>query len=84
VAAASDSFRELLSAGMQLWKSRIVELLAAGQADGDVRQDRKAEDLADAVLSLIQGSLVIALSTRDKHTLAAVGATIKSVVETSA
>ena len=84
VAAASDSFRELLSAGMQLWKSRIVELLAAGQADGDVRQDRTAEDLADAVLSLIQGSLVIALSTRDKHTLAAVGATIKSVVEPSA
>jgi len=84
VAAASDSFRELLSAGMQLWKSRIVELLAAGQRDGDVRQDRTAEDLADAVLSLIQGSLVIALSTRDKHTLAAVGATIKSVVEPSA
>jgi len=84
VAAASDSFRELLSAGMQLWKSRIVELLAAGQTDGDVRQDRTAEDLADAVLSLIQGSLVIALSTRDKHTLAAVGATIKSVVEPSA
>jgi TetR/AcrR family transcriptional repressor of nem operon len=84
VAAASDSFRELLSAGMKLWKSRIVELLAAGQADGDVRQDRTAEDLADAVLSLIQGSLVIALSTRDKHTLAAVGATIKSVVEPSA
>jgi TetR/AcrR family transcriptional repressor of nem operon len=83
VAAASDSFRELLRAGMQLWKSRIVELLAAGQADGDVRQDRTAEDLADAVLSLIQGSLVIALSTRDKHTLAAVGATIKSVVEPS-
>jgi TetR/AcrR family transcriptional repressor of nem operon len=84
VAAASDSFRELLSAGMQLWKSRIVELLAAGQTAGDVRQDRTAEDLADAVLSLIQGSLVIALSTRDKHTLAAVGATIKSVVELSA
>jgi TetR/AcrR family transcriptional repressor of nem operon len=84
VAAASDSFREQLGTQMQLWKSGIVELLAAGQVAGDVRQDRSAEELADAVLSLIQGSLVIALSTRDKHTLASVGATIKSVVEPSA
>jgi TetR/AcrR family transcriptional repressor of nem operon len=84
VAAASDSFREQLGTQMQQWKASIVELLAAGQADGDVRQDRTAEDLADAVLSLIQGSLVIALSTRDKHTLATVGTTIKSVVEPSA
>jgi TetR/AcrR family transcriptional repressor of nem operon len=45
------------------------------------QQDRSAEDLADAVLSLIQGSLVIALSTRDKHPLATVATTIKSVVE---
>ena len=69
---------------MQLWKSNIVELLAAGQVDGDVRQDRTADELADAVLSLIQGSLVIALSTRDKRTLATVGTTIKMVVEPSA
>jgi hypothetical protein len=33
------------------------------------------------VLSLIQGSLVIALSTRDKRTLATVAATIKLIVE---
>jgi len=83
VAAASETFREQLDSQMLAWKGNIVDLLAAGQADGDVRQDRTAEDLADAVLSLIQGSLVIALSTRDKHTLAAVATTIKSVVEPS-
>lgn len=81
VAAGSEVFRGQLDAQMQRWKSGIVELLAAGQAAGDVRQDRTAEDLADAVLSLIQGSLVIALSTRDKHTLTTVATTIKSVVE---
>ena len=81
VAAASDVFRAQLDTQMQRWKASIVELLAAGQADGDVRQDRTAEDLADAVLSLIQGSLVIALSTRDKYTLATVATTIKSVIQ---
>jgi TetR/AcrR family transcriptional repressor of nem operon len=84
VAAASESFREQLDSQMRAWKGSIVELLAAGQAGGDVRQDRPAEELADAVLSLIQGSLVIALSTRDKHSLATVGATIKSVIEPTA
>jgi TetR/AcrR family transcriptional repressor of nem operon len=84
MAAASELFREQLGAQMQEWKVGIVELLAAGQDNGDVRQDRTAEDLADAVLSLIQGSLVIALSTRDKHTLATVAKTIKLVVEPNA
>lgn len=83
VAAASDLFREQLDTEMREWKGSIVELLVAGQANGDVRQDRTAEDLADAVLSLIQGSLVIALSTRDKHTLATVATTMKIVLEPS-
>ncbi|EHB56197.1 transcriptional regulator, TetR family [Mycolicibacterium rhodesiae JS60] len=81
VAAGSETFREQLDAQMQSWKASIVELLAAGQAAGDVRGDRSAEDLADAVLSLIQGSLVITLSTRDKHTLTTVATTIKNIVE---
>jgi TetR/AcrR family transcriptional repressor of nem operon len=84
VSAGSEVFRTQLDSQMQSWKGRIVELLAAGQADGDVRQDRTAEDLADAVLSLIQGSLVIVLSTRDKHTLATVATTLKIVVEPDA
>jgi TetR/AcrR family transcriptional repressor of nem operon len=84
VAAASEPFREQLDGQLRAWKAGIVELLSAGQSDGDVRQDRTAEDLADAVLSLIQGSLLIALSTRDKHALATVGQTIKIVVEPNA
>lgn len=83
VAAASEPFREQLDSQMRVWKGNIVELLVAGQADGDVRQDRDAQDLADAVLSLIQGSLVIALSTRDKKILTTVGTTINSLVEPS-
>jgi TetR/AcrR family transcriptional regulator, transcriptional repressor for nem operon len=81
VAADSDLFREQLGSQIQDWKGGIVELLATGQTNGDVRHDRTAEDLADAVLSLIQGSFVVVLSTRDKHTLAAVATSIKLVIE---
>ena len=81
VAAASDPFRAQLREQIQAWKQDIVELLQQGQANGDVRRDRTAEDLADAVLSLIQGAFVLALSTRDKRTLAAVGTTIAMLIE---
>jgi TetR/AcrR family transcriptional regulator, transcriptional repressor for nem operon len=81
VAATSDLFRTQLRDQMKAWKRALVELLQQGQASGDVRRDRTAEDLADAVLSLIQGAFVLALSTRDKHTLTAVGTTIAVLIE---
>ncbi|KAA0110578.1 TetR/AcrR family transcriptional regulator [Mycolicibacterium sp. P1-5] len=81
VAAASDVFRPQLAGQIEGWKTRVSALLASGQERGDVRRDRPAEDLADVVLALIQGSFVLTLSTRDEHTLATVCATIKEVIE---
>ena len=81
VSATSDLFRQQLRAQIQSWKARITEFLRQGQDDGEVRRDRAPEELADAVLSLIQGAFVIALSTRDKRTLATVGTTLKMLVE---
>lgn len=81
VAATSESFREQVGGQLRVWKADLVHMLREGQADGDVRQDRRPEDLADAVLALIQGAFVIALSTRDKHSLATVGKAIVALVE---
>lgn len=81
VAAGSELFREQLNSQLQAWKGGLVELLRAGQSEGDVRSDRLAGELADGVLSLIQGAFVIALSTRDKHTLAAAGKNITFLIE---
>jgi TetR/AcrR family transcriptional regulator, transcriptional repressor for nem operon len=83
VAATSELFREQLGRQLQVWKSGLVELLREGQANGDVRQDRRAEELADGVLALIQGAFVMALSTRDKHSLTAVGKAITVLIEPS-
>jgi TetR/AcrR family transcriptional regulator, transcriptional repressor for nem operon len=81
VAASSDLFRDQLADQIRAWKSKIVELLQQGQAVGDVRGDRPAEELANGVLSLIQGAFVLALSTRDRDTLAAVAANVSLLIE---
>ncbi|OIN79959.1 TetR/AcrR family transcriptional regulator [Mycobacterium malmoense] len=81
VAATSDLFRDQLGRQIAKWKAGLVELLKRGQRAGDIRQDQSAQDIADGVLALIQGAFVVALSTRDKRTLAAIANTIRKVVE---
>ncbi len=84
VAATSELFRQQLGGQLQASTSSLVELLRHGQENGDVRGDRTAEELADAALALIQGAFVIALATRDKHTLAAIATTITHLIEPTA
>jgi len=81
VAAQSDFFRGHLSVAIDEWQASLTALLAEGQQRGDVRTDRPAEELAAATLSLIQGAFVLALSTRDKRTLAALNTTMRLLVE---
>ena len=81
VAASSEAFREQLSFHIEAWTTQVAALLASGQEQGDVRSDRSAQEIAEAVLSLIQGTFVLALSTRDKHTLATLVTTVRLLVE---
>lgn len=81
VAATSDAFRDHLATQIGTWKHQVSTLLTAGQQRGDIRTDRSAEDLAESVLALIQGGFVLTMSTRDKHTLSTIAATIKELVE---
>lgn len=81
VAATSDVFRDQLSFHIEAWTTQVAALLATGQEQGDVRTDRSAQEIAEAVLSLIQGTFVLALSTRDKHTLTTLVTTLRLLVE---
>jgi TetR/AcrR family transcriptional repressor of nem operon len=81
VAATSDEFRLQLKSQIRVWKANLVRLLREGQANGDIRDDRTAIELADAVLSVIQGTFVVALSTRDKKMLATTADTLRLLVE---
>jgi TetR/AcrR family transcriptional repressor of nem operon len=81
VSATSESFRTQLGTDMHDWRQQLLTALARGQEHGDVRGDRPAGDLADAVLALIQGAFVVALSSRDAQSLDAVIATIPLLVD---
>ncbi|KXF51348.1 TetR family transcriptional regulator [Rhodococcus sp. SC4] len=81
VGATSDIFRSQLNRSICAMKDDIARVLAQGQHAGDVRTDRSAADMADGVLALIQGSFVVALSTRDEHSLTAVTDTIVTVIK---
>jgi TetR/AcrR family transcriptional repressor of nem operon len=65
-----------------VWHDTLTDMLRQGQQRGDVRADRSAADLAHTVLALVQGAFVIALSSRDTAARAAVGASIRALVET--
>ena len=81
LAAGSELFRAQLTRSMLAWHDALTDLMRRGQRRGDVRADTSAEDLAHTVLALVQGAFVIALSSRDTAALAAVGASIRLLVE---
>jgi TetR/AcrR family transcriptional repressor of nem operon len=80
VAADSEVFRSQLGADMAAWKRGITRLLERGQARGDVRVDRSAAALADAVLALVQGAFVVALASRESASLNSVRETLELLV----
>jgi TetR/AcrR family transcriptional regulator, transcriptional repressor for nem operon len=80
VAVGSDTFREQIGASLLAWREHLAALLAQGQEAGDVRTDRTAEELATAILTLIQGTFVLCIATRDEEALKAVRSTIHLLV----
>lgn len=80
VAATSELFRGQLDHDLRQWKHLLVTLLDHGRQRGDVRTDRDTGELADSLLALIQGAFVVALSTRDEHSLDAVTSTIPEII----
>lgn len=81
VSVTSDVFRSKLNAHIHAWTAELIALLSAGQAKGDVRTDRAPQDLGAAVLAAIQGTFVLALSTRDRQSLSALEDTLRLIVE---
>jgi TetR/AcrR family transcriptional repressor of nem operon len=80
LAASSDAFRATLEAGFARWKQSLVALLSQGQLRGELRDDRTAEELATAVLALVQGGFVLALSEHDSRSLDCVRVTLATVI----
>jgi TetR/AcrR family transcriptional repressor of nem operon len=80
VAAASGPLRDQIAHLVRDGRAQLEQVLAEGQARGDVRTDREVTDLSAAIHALVDGAFIVAASTRDKKSLAAVSAAIGCLV----
>lgn len=81
LAANSEPFRTRLSTAFVHWRSALEELLAEGQRSGDVRADQPPGRLAGAVIAMIEGSFVGALSLRQNEDFTAVAVGLGDLVK---
>lgn len=81
MSAGSPEFRAVLADHVKEWQVPLRELLRRGQERGDVRGGLTVEQLADAVLALVQGVFVLALAVRDEAMLDAARTALRVLVE---
>ncbi|MEV6606578.1 TetR/AcrR family transcriptional regulator [Kutzneria sp. NPDC051319] len=81
MSAGSSEFRAVLADHVREWQVPLRELLRRGQERGDVRGGLAVEQLADAVLALVQGVFVLALAVRDEAMLDAARTALRVLVE---
>lgn len=80
VATTSDPLHTRIAHVVTQWRSQLEEILATGQARGDVRRDRDVTELSAAIHALIDGAFVIASSTRDPRLLTDIEAAIRTLI----
>jgi TetR/AcrR family transcriptional repressor of nem operon len=80
LAPSSDAYRRRLVEGLAAWRSSISALLAEGQRRGEIRDDESADTVADAVLAMIQGAFVAALTLHEDDYLNAVTRSLVDLV----
>ncbi|MER0630286.1 TetR/AcrR family transcriptional regulator [Pseudomonas aeruginosa] len=80
LAPSSDAFSAILAGSMRNWHTGIAKLMQEGHGDGSIRADMPAEQQSYLLLSLIQGSLVVALAERNHDSLTAVLASLPNLL----
>jgi TetR/AcrR family transcriptional repressor of nem operon len=80
LAPVSDEFSSTLSSAMKKWRVALTKLITEGHRDGSIRRDMSAKQQAFVIMSLIQGSLVVALADRNHESVAAVRAALPKVL----
>lgn len=81
LAFSSEVFRRKLNQMFDDWAQQLATLLADGQRRHEVRTDMASHQLANAVLAMVQGAFVAALSLHDRDYLDAVTDSITDLVK---
>ncbi|WP_161563971.1 TetR/AcrR family transcriptional regulator [Cupriavidus lacunae] len=80
LAPSSDAFSAILAESMKDWRAGLAKITQEGHRDGSIRTDMPAGQQAVLLLSLIQGSLVVALAERNHDSLTAVRASLPKLL----
>jgi len=62
------------------WRQTLMELVQAGQAEGDIRNDADAGETADIIISLFEGAGILSKTTGEEHYIANAIGQIESLI----
>jgi TetR/AcrR family transcriptional repressor of nem operon len=80
LAPSSDDFSALLASAITDWRAGVTKIVAEGHRDGSIRRDMTTQQQSVLLLSLIQGSLVLALAERNGESLATIQASLAKLL----
>lgn len=80
LALSSPNYRTRLGETFTAWAQLLATVLADGQQRQEVRTDLSANQLANAILAMVQGGFVAAMSLHDRGYLDAVSTSIADLV----
>lgn len=84
VSNTSETIRDRISDGFLEWQERLADLLAEGQARGEVTTELSAGTMGQIILAMLQGGFSTAMSLRDEANLKAVTAGIVDLISVPA
>lgn len=80
LALSSPNYRARLAETFTAWAQLLAAVLADGQERHEVRADLSADQMANAILAMVQGGFVAAMSLHDRGYLDAVSTAINDLV----
>lgn len=80
LANTSEAFGSLFSTMLGNWHTSVEQVIARGQHAGTIRDDLPAGQLADTILSTIQGALILDLTHRRIQAIQSISAVMSSLL----
>lgn len=76
----NPELRKLALRGIQVWRARLVAIIEAGVAAGEIRGGTDPRRIANAIISTLEGALMISRLERTRSALQDARATLETVI----
>jgi TetR/AcrR family transcriptional repressor of nem operon len=76
----NPELRQLALEGIRAWRDRLIKILDAGIKTGEIQKETKPRQVANAIISVLEGALMISRLERNKDALRDAQATLETVI----